>query len=691
MAAPRRALASTGCSSCRSAVLRLFATELAVPVPVPVPVLARPRLAPRLAPAQSARLTTPAVRLYSTPTRQPDSQANTESLEQPTGTTDGADAADVVSVPWYLQVEPPRHVATLEPPPLPPVPDNAPPILSSILRYAAEELGLDELSLLDLRELDPAPALGANLFMLFGTARSERHLNVSAGRFVRFLRAKHRVHADADGLLGPNERKTKLRRKARKAKLLQIMGTDETDDGMRTGWVCVNLGTIGRSGPETANVGEDGRLTGFGTAREGTSIVFQIMTESRRAEMNLEALWSSTLDAYRTSQATAELPAPDAKTSPQNPANSLQSPTRPSLADGQVRRTTPNETVSFSTARPSGRAAALMGSVESLPLAYEEPGKLAQMDEVGLQRVLNLLHNFLKHGPKQQVAAATGGRPAYAAQETPFTELFDATVDRLSSAQTWACRLTFHAKCVETNPHDSAHASVSQTLLQDMQLHGIVATREQYMELLGAIWKAQQPDIRETEMYQPARTDLALSLLNTMQQRGHSVLANDVIVSLLESTMAQKRPASTLIASLWDLAAQARLPCMDEASLVRLLTASSRIPDKDYSMFWDVWQAAPRYLQSRSADLYLHILRLAARTRRSQHCAQVVRRCVLDMPNEIPPVVLDGRLVTALRDCIKVADPMAEVIAAKLPPGADTPAAKSEFVRMLTQLNAMQQ
>ncbi|KXJ92438.1 hypothetical protein Micbo1qcDRAFT_162721 [Microdochium bolleyi] len=684
-----RALASTGCSSCRSAVLRLFATELAVPV------ASRPRFAPRLAPAQSIRLTAPVARPYSTTSSRADSQSRNppSSSSQPTAADTSTDtgAGDADSVPWYLQVDPPRHVATLEPPPLPTVPEDAPPILSSILEYASEELGLDELSMLDLRELDPAPALGANLFMLFGTARSERHLNVSAGRFVRWLRAKHRVHADADGLLGPNERKTKLRRKARKAKLLQIMGTDETDDGIRTGWICVNLGTIGRSGPETANVSEDGRLTGFGTAQEGTSIVFQIMTESRRAEMNLEALWTSSLESFRAAQKTPELLDSHGQVMQQKPADGLQTPARPALGDGPGRKTISNRTASFSTTRSSGRASAHLEAAGDPMLAYEEPGQLAQMDVAELRRVLGLLHNFLKYGPARHVGAATSSHTVDGAREAFFTELFDVIVDRLSPAETWGCRLTFHAKSVKTNPRDPAHASVSQALLQEMQLHGIVATREQYTELLGAIWMAREAEEHPPKGVQPVgRTDLALSLLTTMQQRGQSILANDVVASLLQSTMSQESPSSSLIASLWDLAAQAGLPCMDEPSLMRLLTAASRTAEEDFAMMWDVWQTAPRYLQSRSPAMYLHMLRLAAQSKRSQHCAQVVRRCVLDMPNERPPVVLEGQLVTALRDCIKIADPMAEVIAAKLPPGAETPAAKREFVRMLVQLDAMQ-
>ncbi|KAH7031156.1 uncharacterized protein B0I36DRAFT_323302 [Microdochium trichocladiopsis] len=696
--ASRTALASAGCSSCRSAVLRLFAADFASPAPL------SSRLAPELVLARRNRLGPTIARPYSTPARRPESSADTTGTASPlpkdVETVPSNDQHEDVSqqsspgtpadsVPWYLQVEPPRHIATLEPPPLPPVPADGPPILSSILEYAAEELGLDELALLDLRELDPAPALGTNLFMLFGTARSERHLHVSAGRFVRWLRAKHRVHADADGLLGPNERKTKLRRKARKAKLLQIMGTDETDDGIRTGWICVNLGTIGRSGPEKANLGEDGRLTGFGTTQEGTSIVFQIMTEARRAEMNLEALWLSSLEKSRALSKPAETPALDATVQSSRAADALQTPARPTLSDGQVRKISPQQTASFSTVRANKFSASLLGRNMASPPSRVD-AESASSDAEEKSRVLGLLHNFLRYGPPEEIAKATGGRPGDNAGETDFTRLYDGTTAELSPAQSWACRLTFHAKCVDINPNLAAHKAISQKLLQEMQLHGISATREQYLELLGAICRARYSDAA------PSRTDLALSLLQTMHQRGQEVLANDVVVSMLDGAFSQSDATSDspLVKYLWDLLAQTKQPCLNEKSLIHLLKASVEVPDEDYAMLWNVWELSPRHLQARSYEMYLEFFRTAMQTCDANLCGQVIRRCLLDMPHERPAVALQGRLSAALRECINVADPAAEQIVARLPPGAinDIKLTRGrEFVIMLLQLNAAEQ
>ncbi|KAH8681541.1 hypothetical protein BX600DRAFT_446790 [Xylariales sp. PMI_506] len=292
--ATRSVLATAGCAHCRTSVLRLF---IAPPLAAVPSSLSRAPIAWR-----STSISQISRRYISNSSLRQAADIGTTrptSLDEDNHENTSADAlpaqASSDEVPWYLQVEPPRHVPSAEPPPLPQAPEDSPPVISTLLEYASEEMGLDDLSLLDLRQLDPAPALGSNLFMLFGTARSERHLNVSAGRLVRWLRAKHHIHADADGLLGPNERKTRLRRKAKRAKLLGTMGTDDADDGITTGWICVNLGTINRSTAEATVLGSDGRVAGFGVPQTGSTIVVQIMTESRREELGLEALWEGAL------------------------------------------------------------------------------------------------------------------------------------------------------------------------------------------------------------------------------------------------------------------------------------------------------------------------------------------------------------------------------------------------------------
>ncbi|KAG6011565.1 hypothetical protein E4U43_008239 [Claviceps pusilla] len=199
--------------------------------------------------------------------------------------------------PWFLQVEAPTHPPSLHTPELPKAPPESPALITPMIKYIFEDMGLDNISLMDLRDLDPPAALGPNLIMLFATARSERHLHVSSGRFVRWLRKNYKVDARADGLIGPGELKTKLRRLRKKAKLMgtNTMILPDGDNGISTGWVCVNFSTSETLADETTSFDETGRFSGFGAALTGNTVVVQCMTEARRSELDLETLWRGIL------------------------------------------------------------------------------------------------------------------------------------------------------------------------------------------------------------------------------------------------------------------------------------------------------------------------------------------------------------------------------------------------------------
>jgi ribosomal silencing factor RsfS len=307
------AVRTTRCPACTCSVLRLFIGSI-TGTPVTSLSLLRP------AAGSTPLRTGPSTAAFSTfspfrPTRQlhvnpaltervPDSETKDSDSTSPSSSSSSNDP----TVPWYLQVEPPRHPTLLhEPAPLPEIPDGVPKLTEPLLKYVSDELGMDDLVLLDLRELEPAPALGPGLVMIIGTARSERHLHVSADRLVRWLRGRG-ISASADGLLGRNELKTKLRRLARKAKLLGSSSVVRTggDDGISTGWVCVNLGLVGASHEEVLFLDEEGRPTGFGRPQTGNTIVVQMLTETRRKELDLEGLWKDKLQQSRSKVMSAE-------------------------------------------------------------------------------------------------------------------------------------------------------------------------------------------------------------------------------------------------------------------------------------------------------------------------------------------------------------------------------------------------
>ncbi|KAF4968654.1 hypothetical protein FSARC_3993 [Fusarium sarcochroum] len=279
----RPVAAALTCRQCQSAIIRAVVSR---------PATSSFRTLPR---TTSRQLPALATRFFS------DVKTNDPIIEKEDATANiASDAPETTpsgDVPWFLEVEPPRHAESQHAVQLPKIPEGAPEVLEPMVKYIFEDMGLDDISLLDMRDLDPPAALGPNLIMLFATTRSERHLHISSGRFIRWLRKKYNISARADGLIGPGELRTKLRRLRKKAKL---MGTNTAiipggDNGISTGWVCVNFSSNSDNIDEAAKVDDTGRFSGFGAPQTGTTVVVQCMTESRRAELDLETLWQGIL------------------------------------------------------------------------------------------------------------------------------------------------------------------------------------------------------------------------------------------------------------------------------------------------------------------------------------------------------------------------------------------------------------
>jgi len=167
------------------------------------------------------------------------------------------------------------------------------------------------LQLLDLRHLDPPPALGSKLIMIIATARSEKHLHVAADRFCRHLRREYGLKANAAGLLGRNELKIKLRRKAKRMRILANVGAatpeGNIDDGIRTGWICCTLSKI-EAHPEDSGMPGDSiqDFVGFRDIKPGVNIVVQMFTEEKRAETDLETLWGGVLRTHQRNDKRAD-------------------------------------------------------------------------------------------------------------------------------------------------------------------------------------------------------------------------------------------------------------------------------------------------------------------------------------------------------------------------------------------------
>ncbi|RPB04285.1 hypothetical protein L873DRAFT_1667302 [Choiromyces venosus 120613-1] len=172
------------------------------------------------------------------------------------------------SLPWYLRVKTPisKFHPLADRQALPPLPENPPPALQAVLAQLSVEEGIDDLKVLDLRALDPAPALGEDIVMIIGTAYSGRQLHMCSDRTCRWLRKEFDMRPFADGLVGRGELKLQQRRARRRGKLTTAQsGIEEA-----AGWVCITAG--------------------------GQGLVIQLFTRDKREEIDLESLWSRELE-----------------------------------------------------------------------------------------------------------------------------------------------------------------------------------------------------------------------------------------------------------------------------------------------------------------------------------------------------------------------------------------------------------
>lgn len=594
-------------------------------------------------------------------------------------------ADDSQDKPWYLQEEAPRH-PTLVPElqPLPDIPKNTPTILSDLVQCLAENMGLDDLSLLDLRTLDPPAALGPSLIMLFGSARSERHLHISAGRLKAWLRQRgHNIHAD--GLMGRKEFKIQMRRKHRRARLLGTTPSP-SESGLTTRWVCMNLGTIGyKATDEMGFSSDDGTLTGFGVRQTGgTTIVVQMFTESKRKEMDLELLWSRILARRTAANSLVEddLEYAEAKT-PSNEVSMWQEGgSAKVLAQPSQRRF-------FSTS--SRRLVAPLDDsiqVTSPPTPNPAPNSVdISLDPVKdlAAKVAELEQLVVSFGELPYPAAVEVLSAAQNGRQSEWIEQWNRAIRYLAPEQSWRFRLWLGVTGRKFGLQSSTLAQL-RDLVQEMELLGIISQRSQYIELLQAVY------LEHAESTEPLveQSQLALDILSIMFERGEPIIAADVVVSLIESLAraesqdGQKRELQRVLEKFIH---QVDLPYIGEDAVVRLLNAYAS--QDNWERWWEVWRMAPQHGLPRSEGLYAHMWATMAASQHQRRCREALRSYYVEMVNEQPPVKPVGAVKEALEQCLRVAEPQAEKIAREVVvlDYRTQNLAEAEFVHMWRVLN----
>jgi hypothetical protein len=707
-----RVLRATGCPNCRISIVRSFAS---LPGPSIRTLHPSARLQYPISCAR-ARFSSNVVREDHIEDRvngTPDHNIRAEeigSVEESPQKTEESGA--ISAVPWYLQVDSPQRVV----PPLsegqrvPDLPESPPPILQPLLEQLSVDLGLDNLSLLDLRKLDPPPALGANLMMVIGTARSEKHLHVSADRFCRWLRSTYHLRPDADGLLGRNELKLKLRRKARRAKLLGSITEDNEDDGVRTGWVCVDAGVVEGPDPVTENEPDMEKFIGFGRRTDGVRMVVQMLTEDKREEIDLERLWGGILKRGIQQQINESGEVDSGK-----PAG-LDAPSSTLSTGSNVLSSIPSQSRGFHTSvlrlstRPEARhntqpdMSALSDSAgtDVPPIGAKSSGlsdvrlylkQCFASGEFGLTETSFLpfikdaprlqngwrtflfeqMQEYLESIPKDDAIRLLGSGPTDRTS-TPFVANFHRTVPAFHSEADGKVIIDHHCYAMEIG-HEGYDLTGLLNLVTMLQVKGIPISTESYLRMLrNALESRSSSHPTATPTWS---IESAMKIFRVMHDQGHKVLTEQVFLVLQEALapemhLTAPKPYTSPLGTFY-LPSQVMshrqqrvhaammavdMPFFQDETRLRLLDLYSQ---KQYwHEFFQVWRMAPRSGQRQSPRMYAFMFRKVAETNNQKACIQVLRTWVPEMDLETPKVLLEGDVADAVRALLRVADPYAE-------------------------------
>uniref|UniRef100_A0A060THB7 ATPase synthesis protein 25 n=1 Tax=Blastobotrys adeninivorans TaxID=409370 RepID=A0A060THB7_BLAAD len=131
-------------------------------------------------------------------------------------------------VPWYMRhsdaknASESKHITEI------PTLENSPASLEPILKHMAIEIGLDDLQLVDLRELDPPSSFGPAILVL-ASGKSDKHLTRASLELSKWIKNTYGVLVGREGLVTSNflrVHQRRLRKRANKASSFQMRQTD---------------------------------------------------------------------------------------------------------------------------------------------------------------------------------------------------------------------------------------------------------------------------------------------------------------------------------------------------------------------------------------------------------------------------------------------------------------------------------
>ncbi|RHZ63070.1 RsfS/YbeB/iojap family protein [Aspergillus thermomutatus] len=578
--------------------------------------------------------------------------------------------------PWYLQEETPtdesRQISSRDQ--IPELPENPPAILPVLLDYVFKDLGLDELSLLDLRGLETPPPIGANAIMIIGTARSVKHLNVSADRLCRWLRSTYRLTPYADGLLGRNELKIKLRRKARRARIASRAGTtvDEKDDGITTGWICVNAGVV-----ENFPVEEQAsrKVEGFGNIVGGTRVVVQMFTEEKRAEVDLEGLWLAALERDKRRRQVSV----DAKSDAPHKEVRASTPVKKSSSDhvlGHHSRSLASlpleQRRSLHSNRrlvnPQSKDNEDNGSDMSPNSISTRTNELAANDSFDKEVAPDSLLEHLSGLPDDQFLSELGAGPEDR-DSTLFLRLFYNALSKLSAEEAAVARIKLI--CTAICRHHRGYSKESLwTAFMTCNYHAYPTSDELGIEIVSVMLTenpAHDEGFEASGVLPDADRELALRVLEHLTLRGTDVLNMKVFHLLYKAAgrpanlsgekvienvtgTTENRPASRVSKLIETL----NIP-FDPEEVRKLMLSLFR--NEDYDGFWKLWRKLPLNGSPRTSTDYEMLFQLHAELGDERRARDCVSTWVPMMSREHPPIPLKGPALQDVMYCLVIAEP----------------------------------
>lgn len=636
---------------------------------------------------------------------------------------DGRDAAS--TQPWYLQVETPTRAekSLSERQKLPELPADPPLLLKPMLEHISIDLGLDDLFLFDLRKLDPPPTLGANLLMILGTARSEKHLHVSADRFCRWLRSKYKLQPHADGLLGRGELKLKLRRKARRSRLLSSVGSEDKnnqDDGLRTGWICVNVGMIeGGEGVKQFRP-EDDDFVGFGEHQEGARVVIQMLTQAKREELDLEELWGNLLERQKDKSekrlSSLDDPTVDKEVGRTSRHNKLPLSDRPSERPPGYQNLltrSPQQIRGFHHSRQytklkfSNQSTAfnlrlrlVQAKINSNPNT-DSPIRNFQTQaksETSKQHDVNMSDHHpslervdLNASPSEIVLFPSCKDHLTHLANLPRQDALRALGEGIKDLGSTRFLASFY-RLFYRSPHSRNWTERIFMVCHAIQIGHSGYGKRKMMALFDEM-RSSSPNVDAT-LFARVIDTLLLSPFNEVYSRETSISSHDIYeaVKLFEEIGSHRQEISYegILLNLYaavahvkqrnpapmmklrpDANARLRL-LMDEfgaepmspSTHVKLLKAFA---DSDnWPAFWTHWRGISRRMQPKSMELYDFMFRRVAQRKHQSKCIDALRTWVPEMEQEEPALMLGKPsrlmkcLAQAVMECVRVADPDAE-------------------------------